>query len=97
MYRNKYCVKEVSSLTKNLCGGTQYFGDIYVQKECQFKKCSDTCEEETYNFEFEGRTYTRSRYCCSSDFCNAGSRTYGASMGGFLVLLICLCSYLLFM
>ncbi|RYY82123.1 hypothetical protein EON63_13960 [archaeon] len=71
-----------------------------MQKECQFKKCSDTCEEETYNFDFEGRTYTRSRYCCNTDFCNAGSRSYGTmgkGMGEMMVLLLCMCSYLLLM
>jgi hypothetical protein len=29
--RSNYCVKEVSSLTENLCGKTQYFGDVYSQ------------------------------------------------------------------
>lgn len=69
--RSKYCVKEVSTLTQNLCGATQYFGDMYVNRECVFKKCSDECVEETYTFQFEGQTYSRDRYCCKSDYCNA--------------------------
>eukprot|EP01042_Synura_sphagnicola_P012801 gene12801-16274_t len=41
--RNKYCVKEVSTLTQDICGATQYFGDMYVNKQCVFKKCNATC------------------------------------------------------
>ena len=74
--RNVYCVKEVSSLKQDLCGKTQYFGDTYVNEECQFKKCADKCTEGEYQFEFGGNNYTRRRFCCNDNhYCNTGSRT----------------------
>lgn len=66
-------MKEVSSLTQNLCGKTQYFGDLYTNSQCEFRKCSDHCEPGTETFGFEGQIYSRSTYCCKSDYCNAGS------------------------
>lgn len=71
--RSNYCVKEISSLTENLCGKTQYFGDVYVNSLCEFKKCADSCSEETISFEFEGNSYSRQRYCCKSDYCNSAA------------------------
>lgn len=71
LYRAKYCVKEVTTLTQNLCGQTQYFGDLYENALCQFKKCSAECEEGSYNFEYQGQSYARTRYCCNTDYCNS--------------------------
>ncbi len=70
--RNNYCVKETSTLTKQICGQSEYFGDMYVNSECQFKKCADTCEESDWEFFYDGQRYTRKRYCCSTDLCNSG-------------------------
>lgn len=77
-YSNKYCVKEVSSLTQDICGATQYFGDMYVNKQCVFKKCNATCNPGTYTFDFQGVTYSRTTYCCKTDLCNAGVRSGGS-------------------
>lgn len=30
--RNAFCVKEVSNLNQDLCGQTQYFGDLYYKQ-----------------------------------------------------------------
>ena len=70
--RDVYCVKEVSSLKKDLCGKTQYFGDTMVGELCEFKKCSDKCVEGQYEFIFGGTVYTRNRFCCNdANYCNS--------------------------
>jgi hypothetical protein len=71
--RNKFCVKEVSTMQSDTCGDSEfYFGDMYVHKsgECQFKKCSDECVEETIEFTYAYLSYHRTRYCCHTDLCN---------------------------
>ncbi len=73
LIRSKYCVKEVTSLTQNLCGATQYYGDLYINKQCQFKKCSDECVEGTTTFTYQGQLYTRDRYCCTTNYCNTAT------------------------
>ncbi|KAJ1415197.1 hypothetical protein B484DRAFT_334980 [Ochromonadaceae sp. CCMP2298] len=73
--RTAYCVKEISSLTQDLCGKSQYFGDIYANAQCEYRKCSDHCTAGTEIFEFEGQTYSRDRYCCKSDYCNSATST----------------------
>lgn len=73
--RNGYCIKEVSSLTADICGKTQYFGDDYTNSQCEFRKCGDTCTAGTLTFEFEGESYTRTRYCCKNDYCNSAVST----------------------
>lgn len=87
--RNKYCVKEVSTLTQDICGATQYFGDMYVNKQCVFKKCNATCTPGTYTFSFQGTTYSRTTYCCKHDLCNAAwsSRIRPTSLQVLLLLL----------
>lgn len=85
--RENYCVKQVSSLTQDICGGTQYFGDLYVNKECVFKKCNATCSEGTENFEFQGNTYSRSTYCCKTDYCNSAIRKNAVSIMTLLILI----------
>lgn len=70
-------MKEVSRQTQNLCGATQYFGDIYSGGECVLKKCAAECVEETYSFEFQGQVYSRQRYCCNDkDYCNSSFSKY---------------------
>lgn len=76
LFRSSYCVKDVTSLTQNLCGATQYYGDLYINKQCQFKKCSDECVEGTTTFTFQGQVYTRDRYCCTTNYCNAASKPH---------------------
>lgn len=71
--RSKYCVKEVSSLTENLCGKTQYFGDLYQNSQCEFRKCSDHCDPGQITFMFEGISYSRDTYCCKNDYCNSAA------------------------
>lgn len=93
--RAEYCVKEVSSLTENLCGKTQYFGDVYKSALCEFKKCSDECVEETISFEFEGNSYSRSTYCCSTDYCNSATSSGKLSVT-VTVLIVLLSSWYLY-
>ena len=70
IFRNRYCVKEVSSTPKELCGYTQYFGDRF-HSQCVFKKCASECVEGTYKFTYDGELYTRQVYCCDNkDYCN---------------------------
>eukprot|EP01035_Chromulina_nebulosa_P025045 gene25045-32651_t len=57
--RANFCVKQVSSLTSDICGGTQYFGDEYVNGQCQYKKCNATCTPGSFSFTFQGQTYSR--------------------------------------
>ena len=49
-------------MTQNLCGKTQYFGDLYQNSQCEFRKCSDKCLAGTETFLFEGISYSRTRY-----------------------------------
>jgi hypothetical protein len=87
--RNKYCIKEVSSLTQNLCGATQYFGDMYAGGQCVLKKCAAECVEETYGFEYEGQTYSRQRFCCNDkDFCNASNKKILPNVSVFALLFV---------
>lgn len=80
----------MSSLTQNLCGATQYFGDLYKNKECQFKACADKCTPGVSTFEFQGKSYTRTTYCCSTDYCNSASSQLGRVLVlAVLAVLIC--------
>ena len=71
--RNNYCVKEVViGLTMDLCGKTQYFGDVWDDTidKCIYKKCAASCTEQDTAFTYNYETYTRQRYCCEGDYCN---------------------------
>lgn len=70
--RSSYCVKEISDLKQDLCGKTQYFGDIYDKSLCFYKKCAATCVPGITNFRYAGRTFVRQRFCCNTDYCNSG-------------------------
>lgn len=83
--RAKFCVKEVSNLRQDLCGHTQYFGDEYKNSICVLRKCATECKDEMYSFQYGALTFTRQRSCCTSDYCNAGSRTAGG-----VVALVCM-------
>ena len=78
--RRDYCVKEISSLQKDLCGKTQYYGDVYEGSQCVFRKCAKDCVAGKTFFSFGGVQYSRQTYCCHDhDFCNAalgGRSTY---------------------
>lgn len=92
----KYCVKEVASLQQDLCGKTQYFGDVFENNLCVFRKCADSCTEGTTTFTYNGVQYTRDTYCCNNqDLCNAGTMSRISYCGIALLLLLCL-AYLLF-
>ena len=69
--RSGFCVKEVVSLKEDLCGKTQYFGDVYNEGVCEFKTCARNCTEEMYEFIYGPYTYTRTRYCCTENWCNS--------------------------
>lgn len=80
MDRNMYCVKETSDLRQNLCGFTKYFGDIFVDSICQYKKCAAECTEGPVPFEYEGAVYTRNIYCCNDkDYCNSSSHLFSCN------------------
>lgn len=38
--------------------------------KCEYRKCDSSCEESSWDFDFEGETYERHRYCCDFDYCN---------------------------
>ena len=93
--RSAFCVKEISDLKQDLCGKTQYFGDIYDQSLCFYKKCAATCVPGITNFRYAGRTFVRQRFCCSTDYCNSGFRLpkgpellYSSVVVGFVVAMI---------
>jgi hypothetical protein len=70
-----WCMKEVASLEKDLCGRTQYYGDIYENNICLTRRCADECVEGTKFFMYEGTQYKREVYCCNDqDFCNSAYR-----------------------
>lgn len=81
-------MKEVSTLTQDICGATQYFGDMYVNKQCVFKKCNATCTPGTYTFTFQGSTYSRTTHCCKHDLCNSAP---GRIRGTWLQVALLLC------
>jgi hypothetical protein len=67
-------------LTENLCGKTQYYGDLYQNSQCEFRKCSDHCEAGAESFFFEGIQYSRTRYCCKNDYCNSAATLKTSAM-----------------
>ncbi|CAM9897770.1 unnamed protein product [Scytosiphon promiscuus] len=77
-HRNGYCVKEVSTLEREDCGRTNYFGDKWNSQtgKCEYRKCGATCEESSWDFEFEGEAYERNRFCCDFDNCNGTNRRF---------------------
>ncbi|CAM9518394.1 unnamed protein product, partial [Sphacelaria rigidula] len=38
--------------------------------KCEYRKCGATCEESSWDFEFEGESYERNRFCCDFQYCN---------------------------
>lgn len=50
--------------------------------KCEYRKCESSCEEGTWDFDFEGEAYERNRYCCDYNYCN-GEGTAG--QGVFIV------------
>ena len=92
----RYCVKEVASLQQDLCGKTQYFGDVFENNLCVFRKCAATCTEGTTTFTYNGVQYTRDTYCCNNqDLCNAGSVSRMTYFGIFILLIVCLTCFLI--
>ena len=72
--RSTWCVKEVSNLRQDLCGHTQFFGDMWVNAVCEFKKCSDVCVPGTTSFSWGNNQYQRKTFCCNDkNFCNSSS------------------------
>lgn len=72
MFRNDWCVKEITNLPAALCGKTQYYGDSFVDGECQYKKCDSECVEEQITFRWDEKQYTRTRFCCNNaNLCNS--------------------------
>lgn len=88
--RNTWCVKETSTLRQDLCGYTQYFGDMFVVSQCEYKKCAAECTPGTYSFFYKGVRNTRTVYCCNDqNYCNSGLRTYSKSI---ILIIICILS-----
>jgi hypothetical protein len=76
-HRNNYCVKEVSNLPLALCGKTQYYGDKYDVGQCVYKKCDSECKPGKFTFIWDGKQYTRNRYCCNNNnMCNGNILLY---------------------
>jgi len=79
--RNAFCVKEESTLRQDLCGHTQYFGDMFVNSLCVYRKCEAQCIPGTVKFDYAGLTYTRTRYCCQTSYCNSAIGSRSMAMG----------------
>ena len=88
--RSSFCVKEVTTLKPDLCGHTKYFGDMYVDSVCVLRKCAAECAEGLTFFEFQKEQYTRSTFCCDTNFCNAGGRSTAISFGLSVALILIL-------
>lgn len=79
--RRKFCVKEIANVPEEICGKTQYYGDVYEQALCVYRKCAAECVEGSKPFVYAGIEYRRDSYCCEADFCNAGtSRAYSNAL-----------------
>jgi hypothetical protein len=89
--RSTWCVKEVSSMKQDQCGQTQYFGDLFIDSMCVFKKCAADCVEGTFNFKYGPTEYTRQRFCCNTNYCNSSSPKY---MNATSLLIVCILSLL---
>jgi hypothetical protein len=72
--RNQYCVKETVNLEVELCGATQYFGDIYSSGVCQLKKCSDTCVAGSYDFTYVRQPLLSYLHYCTDVLFGGSSR-----------------------
>ena len=81
-------------MDENLCGYTQYFGDQYINGECQFRKCADTCIDGSYKFSFEGKEYERTVYCCNTDYCNNSFKKFTNSIIYTTTILIVFLTYI---
>lgn len=79
--RSSFCIKEESTLRQDLCGHTQYFGDMFVNSLCVYRKCGDTCTPGVTSFTYAGLTYTRTRYCCTTSYCNAAIGSRAMALG----------------
>ena len=67
-------MKDVVTMQQDVCGTSQYFGDEYYNGQCQLKKCSDECIPGVTEFSYNYLVYTRTRYCCTTDFCNSATK-----------------------
>ena len=72
-------MKEVVGLQQDLCGKTQFFGDLYVNSKCILKMCAAECTPGTYTFEYGGSKYARTTFCCKDqDYCNSAPSAFSA-------------------
>mmetsp|Transcript_36877 Transcript_36877/g.115448 ORF Transcript_36877/g.115448 Transcript_36877/m.115448 type:complete len:237 (-) Transcript_36877:137-847(-) len=97
--RNQFCVKEVSSTPRELCGKTLYFGDEWdeLRGQCIYKKCADVCEETRIYYEHAEVEYFRDIYCCKTGRqdgapCNDAPGRHGSVWitASFAILSLCL-------
>jgi hypothetical protein len=79
--RNDFCVKEVVSSPRNLCGESidhpfdkwdiKEPGGLCVYKKCASQKYCVSSNNRTVTFRNKGTNHTRLILCCSGNLCNA--------------------------
>lgn len=84
--RNDFCVKEVVSSQRSLCGKSiDHPFDQWDIKEpgglCVYKKCASAeycsmSKNRTLTFSNDGENHTRYTLCCSENLCNSANRLY---------------------
>ncbi|CAM9377203.1 unnamed protein product [Chrysoparadoxa australica] len=89
-FLGNYCVKEVINLSKEDCGRTKYFGDKWNadKSTCELRKCAAVCTDDSWDYEFEGVTYKRDRFCCEEDYCNAAVGSAAMSKASIAIALV---------
>jgi hypothetical protein len=91
----------VVGLQQDLCGKTQFFGDLYIDSRCILKMCAAECIPGESTFEYGGNKYARTTYCCKDkDYCNAAPSAFNVeglkafvSFNYVAILLCCLLTY----
>ena len=84
----KFCVKEVVELKEELCGKTQYFGDVYNNGLCTLKKCNRTCSDDfRYSFSYGPYEYARHTFCCNTNYCNSASKKWNYNIAIIITLI----------
>jgi len=88
-------------LQQDLCGKTQFFGDMYLDSRCILKMCAAECIPGVSTFEYGGNKYSRATYCCNDqDYCNSAPSTFNVeglkAFMNFNYLMISFCCFVMY-